>query len=175
MITSNPGVTGLRQPTGTSFYTQQQQQSTLDYDYKQQAGGAHLYNYLSMVPPTTSNFIHQQQTQQLHSQQPQQTSATGPNQVPSQHGAGIPMPIIVQQPTGQLQYLFPAHALQQQQQQQQPPQPSNPYPLTPEGQYVPVNNPQNIYFYIYSFHSLALSTRFFIYTGSTNSSTTNSC
>jgi hypothetical protein len=148
MVTSNPATASLRPPTAPSFYTQPQQ-SPVDYDYKQQPGGAHIYNYLSMIPPTTSSFIHQQQqqTQQLHPQPPQQhTSGTGPNQVPSQHGAGIPMPILVQQPSGQLQYIFPAHALQQQQQQQPPPQ-TNPYPLTPDGQYVPVNT-QNNFSYI---------------------------
>lgn len=142
MIATNPGTTSLRPPTATPFYTQPQQ-PPVDYDYKQQTSGAHIYNYLSMVPPTTSNFIHQQQQQQqLHSQP---TSVVGPNQVPSQHGAGMPLPILVQQPSGQIQYIFPAHALQQQ--QQQPPPPSNPYPLSPEGQYVPVNI-QNKFSYI---------------------------
>jgi len=141
MVTSNPGAASLRPPTAT-FYTQPQQ-PPLDYDYKQQAGGAHIYNYLSMVPPATSNFIHQQQqqTQQLHPQPP--TSAAGPNQGPSQHGAGIPMPILVQQPSGQIQYIFPTHALQQQQQQQPPL--TNPYPLTPDGQYVQVNIENNFF------------------------------
>lgn len=140
MIPSNPGTTSLRPPTGTSYYTQPQQ-PPVDYDYKQQTNGPHIYNYLSMVPSTPSTFIHPQQQQQQPNQQihPQPTSTVGPNQVPSQHGAGIPLPILVQQPSGQIQYLFPAHALQQQQQQQQPPPTANPYPLSPEGQYVPVN------------------------------------
>jgi hypothetical protein len=146
MITSNPQTASLRPPTATSFYTQPQQ-PPVDYDYRQQAGGAHIYNYLSMVPPTPSSFIHQQQqTQQLHPQPPQSTSAAGPNQVPTQHGAGIPLPILVQQPSGQIQYIFPAHALQQQQQQQQQPPPSNPYPLTPDGQYVSVNIQNNLFY-----------------------------
>ena len=144
MIASNPGTTSLRPANATTFYTQPQQ-PPVDYDYKQQAGGAHIYNYMSMIPPGTSNFIHQQPQQQqqpaLHPQQqpppPQPTSATGSNQIPSQH---VPLPILVQQPGGQLQYIFPAHALPpQQQQQQQPPPPTNAYPLTPDGQYVPVN------------------------------------
>jgi hypothetical protein len=145
MITSNPPTASLRPPTATSFYTQPQQ-PPVDYDYKQQTGGAHIYNYVSMVPPGTSNFIHQQQQQQsLHPQPPQPTSATGSNQIPSQHGAGIPLPILVQQPSGQIQYIFPTHALQQQQ-QQQPPPPTNPYPLTPDGQYVSVNIPDSVFF-----------------------------
>jgi len=142
MVPSNPNATALRPQAGTPFYPQAQQ-TPVDYDYKQQTGGAaHIYNYVSMIPPTTSNFIQQQQqsqqaTQSLHGQL---ASGTGPNQVPSQHGTGMGMPILVQQPTGQLQYIFPAHALPQQQQQQgqQPPPPSNSYPITPEGQYVPV-------------------------------------
>jgi hypothetical protein len=152
MIASNPGTASLRPPSGTSFYTQSQQ-PPVDYDYKQQAGGAHIYNYVPMIPPPTSNFIHhhhqqqQQQTQSLHPPQqpppPPTGAAAGPNQVPSQHGAGMPMPILVhQQPTGQIQYIFPAHALQQQQQQQPPPS-TNPYSLTPDGQYVQVNIQNN--------------------------------
>jgi hypothetical protein len=142
MVTSNPGTTSLRPPTTNSFYTQPQQQS-IDYDFKQQAGGAHIYNYVPMIPPTTSNFTHQQQqTQQMHPQAPPPTTAAGQNQVPSQHGAGMQMPILVhQQPTGQIQYLFPAHTLQQQQQQQQPPpSATNSYSLTPDGQYIQVKN-----------------------------------
>ena len=142
MIASNPGTATLRSANATTFYTHPQQ-PPVDYDYKQQTGGAHIYNYMPMIPQGTSNFIHQQQQQQsaLHPQQPppQQTSATGSNQIPSQHGAGIPLPILVQQPSGQLQYIFPAHTLPPQQQQQQPQPPTNPYPLTPDGQYVPVN------------------------------------
>jgi hypothetical protein len=129
----------LRPPTGTSFYTQPQQ-PPLDYDYKQQAAGAHIYNYVSMIPPTASNFIHHQQQQQTQPLHPQPTGTTGPNQVPSQHGTSIPMPILVQQPTGQIQYLFHPHALQQ---QQQPPPSANPYSLTPDGQYVQVNIQNN--------------------------------
>ncbi|CAF1101605.1 unnamed protein product [Adineta steineri] len=149
MIASNPGTGSLRTPTSTSFYTQSQPQ-IVDYDYKQQAGGAHMYNYVPMIPPSASNFIHQQQqqqTQSLHPQQPTTSATAGPNQVPSQHGAGIPLPILVhQQPTGQIQYIFPAHALQQQQQQQQQPQPqtANPYPLTPDGQYVQLYRPDTL-------------------------------
>jgi hypothetical protein len=105
-----------------------------------------MYNYVPMIPSTTSNFIHQQQqqTQQLHPQQPP-TATTGPNQVPSQHGTGIHMPILVQQPGGQIQYLFPAHALQQQ--QQQPTLHTNSYSLTPDGQYVQVNIQNNFFLY----------------------------
>ncbi|CAF1564356.1 unnamed protein product [Rotaria magnacalcarata] len=153
MIGSNPGVASLRQPATTSFYTQTQQ-PPLDYDYKQQASGAHIYNYVPMIPSATSSFIHhqqqQQQTQQLHAQPPPTgvtAGAAGPNQVPSQHGAGIPLPILVhQQPTGQIQYLFPAHPLQQQQQQQPsqiPPQ-TNSYSITPDGQYVQLYRPDTL-------------------------------
>lgn len=149
MIGSNPGTTQIRPPAPASFYTQPQQ-PPVEYDYKQQTGGTHIYNYVPMIPSTTSNFIHQQQqTQQLHPQQTSQAAATsttagatGSNQVPSQHGPGIPLPILVhQQPTGQIQYLFPAHPLQQ---QPQTPTPTNPYTLTPDGQYVQVNIKNNI-------------------------------
>lgn len=147
MVPSNPNAATLRPQPGTSFYPQAQQ-APVDYDYKQQTGGPHIYNYVSMIPQTTPNFIHQQQqqsqqaTQSLHAPS---TSGTGPNQVPSQHGTGMAMPILVQQPTGQLQYIFPAHALPQQQQQgQQPPPPSNPYPITPEGQYLPIFRPDSL-------------------------------
>ncbi len=166
MVTSNLGAGSLRPPTATSFYTQPQQQPLVDYDYKQQTGGAHLYNYISMLPPTASNFIHQQQhQQQLHSQPQQPTSAVGPNQVPSQHGAGIQMPILVQQPSGQIQYIFPTHTIQQHQ-HQQPPPPTNSYSLTPDGQYVPVTILHN--FSNYFFFVIDLSTRCLIYTGPTN-------
>ncbi|CAF3349647.1 unnamed protein product [Rotaria sp. Silwood1] len=141
MIGSNPGTTSLRPPAATSFYTQPQQ-SHVDYDYKQQASGAHIYNYVPMIPSATSNFIHpqqQQQTQQLHPQPPPTAATAASNQVPSQHGTGIPLPILVhQQPTGQIQYLFPAHPLQQ---QPQPPPQTNPYSLTPDGQYVQLYRP----------------------------------
>lgn len=139
MIPSNPTAASLRTPTATSFYNPAQPPS-VDYDYKQPTGGAPFYNYVSMIPPGASNFIHQQQ---LHPQvPPQSASATASNPIPSQHGAGIPLPILVHQPTGQIQYIFSTHALQQQQQQQaqQPPPPNNPYPLTPDGQFVPVNS-----------------------------------
>ncbi|CAF2309060.1 unnamed protein product [Rotaria sp. Silwood2] len=141
MVGSNPSTTPLRPQATTSFYTQPQQ-PPVDYDYKQQASGAHIYNYVPMISSATSTFIHpqQQQTQQLHPQPPTATGATAaPNQVPSQHGGGIPLPILVhQQPTGQIQYLFPAHPLQQ---QPQPPPPTNPYSLTPDGQYVQLYRP----------------------------------
>jgi len=143
MIASNSGTASLRPPAGTSFYTQSQQ-PPVDYDYKQQGGGAHIYNYVPMIPPPTSNFIHHHHQQQQQQQPPTTTTAAaaGPNQVPSQHGAGMPMPILVhQQPTGQIQYIFPAHALQQ---QQQPPPSTNPYSLTPDGQYVQVNIQNNV-------------------------------
>ena len=157
MIASNPATGSLRPPTATSFFTQAQQ-PPVDYEYKQQTSGPHIYNYVSMAPPGTSNFIHQQQ--QLHPQPPQPTSAAGSNQRSAQHGAGIPLPILVQQAPGQIQYLFPAHALQQQ--QQQPPlPPTNPYPLSPDGQYVSVTI-ANTFFprtkITISFFSVALST-----------------
>jgi hypothetical protein len=141
MVGSNPGAAPLRPPTATSFYSQPQQ-SSVDFDYKQQTSGAHIYNYVPMMSSTGSSFIHQQQAQQLHPQPPPATASgtSGPNQLPSQHGAGIPLPILVhQQPTGQIQYLFPAHPLQQQ--QQQPPPPTNPYSITPDGQYVQLYRP----------------------------------
>ncbi|CAF0880640.1 unnamed protein product [Rotaria sordida] len=143
MLGSNPGTTSLRQPAATSFYTQPQH-PPVDYDYKQQASGAHIYNYVPMIPSATSSFIHsqQQQTQQLHPQPPTTATTAASNQVPSQHGAGIPLPILVhQQPTGQIQYLFPAHPLQQ---QPQPPPPTNPYSLTPDGQYVQLYRPDTL-------------------------------
>lgn len=140
MIPSNPTAASLRPPTATSFYNPSQP-PPVDYDYKQPTGGAPFYNYVSMLPPGASNFIHQQQ---LHAQAPppQSASATASNSIPSQHGAGIPLPILVHQPSGQIQYIFPTHALQQQQQQAQqpPPPPNNPYPLTSDGQYVSVNS-----------------------------------
>ena len=44
-----------------------------------------------------------------------------------QHGNGIPLPILLQQqPTGQIQYVFPTHSLPQ------PPQ------FSTDGQYMPV-------------------------------------
>ena len=161
MIPSNPPTASLRPPTATSFYTPAQP-PPVDYDYKQATGAAPFYNYVSMIPPGTSNFLHQQQ---IHPQPPPQSaSATSSNPIPAQHGAGIPLPVLVHQPTGQIQYIFPTHALQQQQQQQQqqqpPPPPTNSYPLTPEGQYVPVNILENLFLYdkdIFPFFPLDLS------------------
>ena len=141
MVASNSGTASLRPPVPNAFYTQPQQQS-VDYDFKQQPSGAHIYNYVPMISQTPSNFIHQQ-PQHLHPQAP--PTAAGSNQVSSQHGTSIPLPILVhQQPTGQIQYLFPAHALQQQ--QQPPPPPTNSYSITPDGQYVQVKIEINDHF-----------------------------
>jgi len=160
MVTSNTNAGPIRVPLQTPFYPQGQQ-APIDYDYKQQLAGAHIYNYVSMIPQPASNYIHQQSQQQQQQQQQQQAQAqvagqtqgltpvttNNPNSVPSQHGTSIQLPILLhQQPTGQIQYLFPAQALQQQQQAQQAPQPSsaNPYPLTPDGQYVQVFRPDGL-------------------------------
>jgi hypothetical protein len=86
-----------------SYYPQQQQQQqSIDHDFKQQTTSSPMYNYVPMM--STASF---------------------------QHGNGIQLPILLhQQPNGQIQYVFPAHSLQQQ--QQQPP------PLSSDGQYMPV-------------------------------------
>ncbi len=85
-----------------SYYPQQQQQQSIDHDFKQQTTGSTMYNYVPMMSPTSY-----------------------------QHGNGIPLPFLLhQQPSGQIQYVFPTHSLQQQ--QQQPP------PLSSDGQYMPV-------------------------------------
>ena len=137
----------MRPPAAASFYAQPQQ-LPVDYDYKQQSSGAYINNYVPMMSSIASNFVHhhhqqqqQPQPQQLHPPPPPTTPQGGPNQVQSQHGAGIPLPILVhQQPSGQIQYLFPAHPLHQ---QLQPP-PPNAYPLTPDPQYVQVNVHNNV-------------------------------
>ena len=154
MVAANPGGPSIRAPVAASFYAQSPQppqQQSVDYDYKQQIGGPHIYNYVPMITQTGPNFIHHQQQQQpptaqqqqqvqaLHSQSMPTGTTSNPNQVPSQHGANMQMPILVhQQPTGQIQYLFPAQALQHQQQHG----PSNPnsYSMTADGQYLQVND-----------------------------------
>ncbi|CAF0891362.1 unnamed protein product [Rotaria sordida] len=85
--------------TLNSYYPQQQQQQQLiDHHFKQQTPGSPMYNYVPMISPTTF-----------------------------QHGNSIPLPILLhQQPTGQIQYVFPTHSLQQ------------PQPLSFDGQYLPV-------------------------------------
>ncbi|CAF1107270.1 unnamed protein product [Rotaria sp. Silwood1] len=86
--------------TINSYYPQQQQQQLIDHNYKQQTNSSPMYNYVPMLSPTTF-----------------------------QHGNSIPLPILLhQQPTGQIQYVFPTHSLQQQQQQ----------PLSFDGQYLPI-------------------------------------
>ena len=154
MVSSNPGAGAMRPPVPSSFYSPGPQPS-MEYDFKQQISGTHIYNYVPLVQPNPSNFIHQQQ--QAAPQQPTQgqnqnpglhhqslgtVTSSNPNPVSSQHGAGISLPILVhQQPIGQIQYLFPAQALQQQvsqQAQQHAPTGGSPYPITPDGQYVQV-------------------------------------
>ncbi|CAF4041379.1 unnamed protein product [Rotaria sp. Silwood2] len=74
------------------------QQQLIDHNFKQQTSGSPMYNYVPMISPTTY-----------------------------QHGNSIQFPILLhQQPTGQIQYVFPTHSLQQ--------QPS----LSLDGQYLPV-------------------------------------
>jgi hypothetical protein len=81
------------------------QQQLIDYGYKQQSTGAPMYNYVPMIPQTQS-----------------------------QHGNGIPLPILLhQQPNGQIQYVFSTQSLQQAPQ------------LSSDGQYMPVRI--NIIFY----------------------------
>lgn len=163
MVAQNPATATLRAPVPTSFYTSNPQQP-LEYDFKQSIGNTHIYNYVPMVAPAPSNFIHQQQSQTAPPPQPQgpatnqnpglhpQALTTAPNNnpngVPSQHAAGMTaLPILVHpQPNGQIQYLFAAPALQQQAQQQQQQQQqqhsvagANAYPITADGQYVQVN------------------------------------
>ncbi len=64
-----------------------------------------MYNYVPMISPTSYS-----------------------------QGNGISLPILLhQQPTGQIQYVFPSHTLQQQQQQ--------PTTLSSDGQYMQVRIP----------------------------------
>jgi hypothetical protein len=89
-------------PSASNSYYPQQQQQSVDHDFKQQTTSSPMYNYVPMM--STTSF---------------------------QHGNGIQLPILLQQqPSGQIQYVFPAHSLQQQQQQQ-------PH-LSSDGQYMPV-------------------------------------
>jgi hypothetical protein len=73
-------------------------QQSFEHDFKQQTTSSPMYNYVPMMSPTSF-----------------------------QHGNGIQLPILLhQQPTGQIQYVFPTHSLQ--------PQP----PLSSDGRYMPV-------------------------------------
>lgn len=87
-------------------------QPIIDPNFKQQTPGTSVYNYVPMISPTTL-----------------------------QHGNSIPVPILLhQQPSGQIQYVFPTHSLQQQQQ-----------PVSFDGQYLPVNSKMNSNYKIF-FH-----------------------
>ena len=85
----------------------------------------------TMYPAGTTSYYPQQQQAVDHDYKQQTTNY---NYVPVmstssyQHGNGVQVPILLhQQPNGQIQYIFPAHSLQQ-----QAPLPSS------DGQYMPV-------------------------------------